>query len=313
MKPVASRRALVSATATLLAAITSGGPPLAAKAGPPLRLTSLPAGSRLRESLELSLRPKVRALPRRQMQMDFAVMLMRAGYAVTDDLDFIAMNQFQKDFFVLRQGEWDRYRQELPNLQQGDLSNPSYFDFISFCQHATIAAEMRTGSQIFEELIDAEGTSQVVTRPPELADNAALPAAHAERVGNLLLDKISEKYTRLSPKVPPPTQQVTAALVIDGVRQIAEIFEINDYMLSQRVTPLANGFELAMVVPATLWSQQVLQLRGELPNDYEAKVVSAWLRRCSVPATYTTRIDKSTEVIHTFTWPAGLLARGSAA
>merc|ERR1719424_2092008 len=131
------------------------------------------------------------------------------------------MNQFQKDFFVLRQGEWDRYRQELPNLQQGDLSNPSYFDFISFCQHATIAAEMRTGSQIFEELIDAEGTSQVVTRPPELADNAALPAAHAERVGNVLLDKICEKYTRLSPKLPPPTEPLTAALVVEGVRQIA--------------------------------------------------------------------------------------------
>ena len=92
MKPVASRRALVSATATLLAAITSGGPPIAAEAGVPLQLSSLPAGSRIRESLEMSLRPKVRALPRRPLQMDFAVMLMRTGYAVTDDLDFIAMN-----------------------------------------------------------------------------------------------------------------------------------------------------------------------------------------------------------------------------
>lgn len=81
---------------------------------------------------------------------------------VADDLDFVAMNKFQKDFFLLRQSEWDRYRKDLPNLQQGDLSDPAYFDFISFCQHATLAAEMSQGSQVFEELVNAEGTSQVL-------------------------------------------------------------------------------------------------------------------------------------------------------
>ena len=56
----------------------------------------IPSNSRFRESLELSLRPKVRALPRRKIELDFAVMLMRTGYAVTDDLDFVPMDQFQK-------------------------------------------------------------------------------------------------------------------------------------------------------------------------------------------------------------------------
>lgn len=80
---------------------------------------------------------------------------------VTDELDFVAMNKFQKDFFLFRQLEWERYRESYPSVQQGDLSDPAYFDFISFCQHATVASEMRSGSQVFEELVDAEGTSQV--------------------------------------------------------------------------------------------------------------------------------------------------------
>jgi hypothetical protein len=60
-------------------------------------LTSLPVGSRAREMIEASMRPKIRALPRRRLEQDFAVLLMRTSYAVADELDFMPMDEFQKE------------------------------------------------------------------------------------------------------------------------------------------------------------------------------------------------------------------------
>ena len=94
------------------------------------------------------MRPKIRALPRRRLEQDFAVLLMRTSYAVADELDFMPMDEFQKEQFLFRQREWDTYREKLP-VMQGDLTDPAYFDFISFCQYASIASGMRRGRMIF--------------------------------------------------------------------------------------------------------------------------------------------------------------------
>ena len=67
---------------------------------------------------------------------------MRSSYAVTDELDFMPMDEFQKEQFNFRQQEWDSYRTQL-NVKQGDLTDPAYFDFISFVQYASIAEGMR--------------------------------------------------------------------------------------------------------------------------------------------------------------------------
>ena len=47
--------------------------------------------------IEASMRPKIRALPRRRLEQDFAVLLMRTSYAVADELDFMPMDEFQKE------------------------------------------------------------------------------------------------------------------------------------------------------------------------------------------------------------------------
>lgn len=242
------------------------------------------------------------------MNQDFAVLLMRSSYAVTDELDFVPMNEFQRSQFLFRQGEWDDYRQLLP-VQQGDLSDPAYFDFISFCQHATISQSMRSGRLIFEELQDANGTVAVVNR---LADatlpktNAELPAAHASRVGVRLIDWMGETFPTIAPKV--PVGAATAPALLAGVQQIAAILEIEDYALSCRAAPIDGGIALTLIAPANLWSGQVLRLRGDAPvNDFEAKATLAYLARCGVPATYETRVQKGgTEVVHSFRWPAYL-------
>jgi hypothetical protein len=70
---------------------------------------------------------------------------MRSSYAMVDELDYTPMDQFQKEFFLLRQDEWQRYQREHPGIIQGDLKDPNYFDFISFAQYATISRGMKRG------------------------------------------------------------------------------------------------------------------------------------------------------------------------
>uniref|UniRef100_A0A7S4F1F9 Uncharacterized protein n=1 Tax=Chrysotila carterae TaxID=13221 RepID=A0A7S4F1F9_CHRCT len=162
---------------------------------------------------------------------------------------------------------------------------------------------MRSGRTLFNELIDANGTAVVISRNPAIADNKELPALQLQRVGDSILNALADKYPSLAPPVP---RNPTAALVQEGVSKIAFIFEINDYFLTSRVKLLSDGLELTVVAPATQWSQQVLSRRGDLSNAFEAMVVQAFLRRCSIPATYVTKTSP-TEIVHRWSWPAGLL------
>ena len=40
------------------------------------------------------------------------MLLMRSCYDAVDQLNFVPMDQFQKDFFLLRQTEWEKYLAE---------------------------------------------------------------------------------------------------------------------------------------------------------------------------------------------------------
>ena len=42
-------------------------------------------------------------------------------------------------------------------MAEGVLTEPAYFDFISFVQYATITKTMKEPKMIFNELIDANG------------------------------------------------------------------------------------------------------------------------------------------------------------
>jgi hypothetical protein len=155
--------------------------------------------------------------------------------------------------------------------------------------------------------VDANGTSVVVVRDASLPQsNAALPATHAERVGEGILAWMDEKFPTLAPKVlPTASTPLSASALLDGVRQIAAIFAINEFMLLGDVRPLADGSGLqwTLVAPANLWSAQVLRVRGDNPvNDFEVKTVLAYLRRCGVPASATTQFEKGTQVTHEFRW-----------
>ena len=77
-------------------------------------------------------------------------------------------------------------------------------------------------------------------------------------------------------------------------------------MLLSKLEPTAHGLKITLVAPATLWSQSMLRNRRDLPNDFEAKTVVAYLKQCGPPATVSTSIAGN-NVEHTFEWPAALL------
>lgn len=54
---------------------------------------------------EIYFRKKPPKALRPQMNQKFAVLLMRSSYSVLDELDCVAMDQFQRDFFIIRQCE----------------------------------------------------------------------------------------------------------------------------------------------------------------------------------------------------------------
>jgi hypothetical protein len=71
-------------------------------------------------------RPEPFVLPRRQLDRDFAVFLMRATYDIVDDLDICPMSEFQKLFFEIRQREWSKYLGVNPVVRQGELADVSH-------------------------------------------------------------------------------------------------------------------------------------------------------------------------------------------
>lgn len=159
------------------------------------------------------LRPKPPKVLRRKLSQDFAVLLMRSSYSVLDELDCVAMDQFQRDFFLIRSSEYQDYTKALGAglVQQGDLTDPYYFDFISFAQYQTINRELTQDPPVvFQEMQPGDQESEggktnfvpvVVKRDPALT-NALLVPTHSSRVGSAILDKLEETFRDTDLKLP---------------------------------------------------------------------------------------------------------------
>jgi hypothetical protein len=159
------------------------------------------------------LRPKPPKVLRRKLSQDFAVLLMRTSYSVLDELDCVAMDQFQRDFFLIRSSEYQDYTEALGAgmVQQGDLTDPYYFDFISFAQYRTINRELTQNPPVvFQEMqpVDQKGEGGktdfapvVVKRDPELT-NALLVPMHSSKVGAAVLDKLEETFRETDLRLP---------------------------------------------------------------------------------------------------------------
>ena len=162
-------------------------------------------GLSLGRAFELSLpKPELPRANRAPLDQKFAVCMMRSSYNTVDELDFCAMDAFQKRFFLIRQDEWQPYlaraRAALGRPpEQGELSDPLYFDFISFAQYETINDFLKRPRKLFEELVSAEGETRVVARnASSVADDRLLATEHGRRVGDKVLDFVLERFAATS-------------------------------------------------------------------------------------------------------------------
>jgi len=182
-------------------------------------------------------RPQPVKVPRTEVYRPFAVLLMRSCYDAVDALNYVPMDKFQKDFFLLRQTEWEKYLEE-NDCKQGDLSNPMYFDFISAAQFATISQQMGEAQSVFEERTGAEGTVSVVARDQELQDNELLPSAFFKVAGDkmyagLMANFTGELFFTQPPQPLPP--DASDEEVLAGLTQLYKKMRELGYALKLRV------------------------------------------------------------------------------
>eukprot|EP00956_Cyclotella_meneghiniana_P018317 scaffold30440_cov52-Cyclotella_meneghiniana.AAC.3 len=225
---------------------------------------------------ERALRPKPPKVLRTRLNLDFAVLLMRSSYNAVDSIDIVPMQQFQK----VRQAEYQYYANSLgPGaMQQGDLADPNYFDFISFAQYATINRELNDPAVIFEEQqpVDVgEGQPQqfdtVVVKRDSLVSKSQLAQRHTDIVGNAILNKLIEKFGDTPSAIPKieVNSRPDAATLLASVKQMVNLFVVNGFAfnatasISKTGTGLgdAAGTEFSVIAtsPANLWSGQSLK------------------------------------------------------
>ncbi|CAK0738295.1 hypothetical protein CVIRNUC_001022 [Coccomyxa viridis] len=251
--------------------------------------------------------PEPVLFPRKSLTQVFAVLLMRSAYEAVDDLNFIPMDRFQAAFWKLRQAEYEPYLLQRSPLRtkQGDLTDPSYFDFISFAQLATISREIPKGQQEFEEFCEeCENRTKLVRREPELRSNAALPAAFERATGERIYDGLRNGFRGQGFGAPAPLEPRTPLQDITrNAQQILDIFAANGYALKATIQdvvpsrscastewhgacPSAGTFRVHLEGPANLWGVAALKSRRAIANAYDAMTLEAYLRSCGCSASY---------------------------
>lgn len=225
-------------------------------------------------------------IPRQRMEQAFAVQLMRTSYNVTDFLDFVPMDEFQKDFFLFRQDQWEGYQKRHPGILQGDLADPAYFDFISFAQYAVINDKLTDPRQAFVEKVGASGDNQLVRRSIDFVDDSHLADYHAILVGDNLLDFLINNSTNtlsLSRKfVDTAAFMLVAQQLVDTLVSNRFATAISIQVDKANTTETQTCFSLVLQAPVNFWSLQgLLQRRCVLLNDFEVKLLQALARKGS--------------------------------
>ncbi|WIA29070.1 hypothetical protein OEZ86_011581 [Tetradesmus obliquus] len=259
--------------------------------------------------------PEPLGFPRKQLDTRFAVLLMRSSYDAVDALDFIPRQQFEAKFWKLRQSELEGYNYLYSpiKMRAGDLSDPLYFDFISFSQYATISREMGQPQRVFEEYYElcppgagdddpCESGQKVVTRPPQYADDSQLPAYFFQKTGDLVYDGLLNGFRGEDFGGPPPApagasiQQLAA-----GVQQLLSIMVDKGYALRAEVADVASSssssggsFSVSIQGSCNLWGINALAARQSLVvNVHDAMVIDAYLRASGRQATYELQLTEA--------------------
>jgi hypothetical protein len=223
---------------------------------------------------------------------------MRAAYEVVDDLDVVAMDQFQRLFFERRQTEWEHYLRDNANsVKQGQLTDPRYFDFISFAQLLTITDVFSDPRTAYVEAFNAQGGTRVVRRDGSVMPTSAdILAKFSDKLGGRLLEKILETDRRDMPAF-GAGQVLDMEQIVAGVNRIAVYFYLRGYCLTEPSVREEGGvISVVMVGPAVLWSTQALAQLHAVPNEYDVMATVAFLKAagwCVVDGVATTATGNS--------------------
>lgn len=308
-----SRRDVLEKLSTISLATTIAAPETCF-AAPPMTVKEADSASNQFERKRRKAPPKLLRAP---LNLDFAVLLMRSSYNAMDEIDCVAMDQFQKDFFFIRQAEYLPYTNSLgPGLvKQGDLSDAYYFDFISFAQYSTIFRDITIDPpMVFEEqqpIIVGEDEKQqfiskVIKRDPSL-DNSKLAQRHDELVGEKILDKLNETFAQTASAIPSIQAGSSSINQIQAsIQQLVNLFLINGYAFNGSVNIKKEGkngglsgaqIDIILTAPANLWSGQALQLKKAFPtNDFIAKTTKVMLRRAGFQVSSSVKYTSSDEI-----------------
>lgn len=238
--------------------------------------------------------------PRKNLNRKFAVLLMRSAYDAADDLDFIAMDKFQMKFWKLRQSEVEPYTLQYNPLKvkYGDLTDPLYFDFISFAQFATISNEMRNGEYVFQERNGANGELQTVRRDASALANSRLPLAFSRRAGNLIYSRLLQGFEGESFRVPRPCPPMSdSTCLTEGIIKLLQLFVDQGYALNASVEEVSvdkrsNNLKLRIRVlgSSTLWGMRTLASRGaSVLTHFDALAVNSFLEASLRSASFKSR------------------------
>lgn len=302
-----SRRRLISTISSI--SVSSCLLPQSVLAAPPLTAEE---ADNFQARAERAFRPKPARVLRPRMNLDFAVLLMRSSYNAVDEIDIVAMDQFQKDFFLIRQAEYKYYADSLGAgaMQQGDLADPNYFDFISFAQYATISREIISPPVVFEEQQPVEVPEgepqqfkQVVVRRDAAVRNSDLPRIHTEIVGSTILDKLIEKFGDTASAIPKiePGSRPNPETLLAAIKQMVNLFTLSGFAWDGSAAFENGQFCITFISPATLWSGQSLKARkAVLTNDFALKTAKTLVTRAGYKVTNDTVKYKGNQEITTF-------------
>jgi len=300
------RAALAAALASAFA--TAVAPPRPASASAPPQqppLAALPATSPFASFVQ----PGPVPFPRRTLDLRFAVLLMRACYDGVDGADALQMRDFQVLFWKRREAEVEAYSQLISPLaaRKGDLSDPLYFDFISYSQLLAADAAVRGHPpRVFEEEYDecelrpdqdeCPILTRVVRRELPLSDDD-LPSEVWRRSGDGIYAALRDGFRgeTFAGVPPPPAAGATPAEVAAGFRALLAVFVGRGYALSADVTEAGGGGEdgggaaaaaagglslrVSVQGAATQWGAAALaSRRSKLLTLHEAMALDAWLR-----------------------------------
>ena len=241
--------------------------------------------------------PQPVVMARQQLDQDFAVLLMRSGYAAVDELDFVPMQQFQAVFFDIRSREWEQFIKRNYGMRQGIIADPRYFDFISYAQMLTIQTFMREPQVVFEEAYgDTDGAfkTRVVRRDLDRYPTPeSLLQAWRKQVGEKIYERLMETVRR-----PVAVPGADVGTLMQGIKEIYDYFMVSGFCLDIRLKRMVEkngreGYEVEMVGPCVLWGCDALRRLKSIPNDYDCLCVEAFSEKCGAEVECRTRFTEN--------------------